>query len=212
MMLMCCNHSSPLWHYLAGKYPGRLGWLQSPSAWKTPKPWLPYALDNDAYQCWVKKTEWNESKWLAMLQSAKLTRQHPLWLIVPDVVCNAKATLEQWEVYSPIARKFGWPLAFAVQDGMQSSDVPKTADVVFVGGSTKWKWRTLPQWCRDFPRVHVGRVNEIRRLWTCEDYKVESVDGTGWFKKTDDGPQARQLIQWIEGQRSEIYDHKELNL
>lgn len=213
-MMVLNGQSNQIWHYFAGKHPGKVGMLLGPSyfAKQAIRFWMPYALDNDAFQCFTKKKEWNEAAWIEMLKLAKLTRQRPLFCIVPDVVCDREKTLESWEKYSPVVIRYGWPLAFAVQNGMDERDVPKNADIVFIGGDTEWKWSTLPEWCRLFKRVHVGRVNEIRRLWTCEDYGVESVDGSGWFRGTDGGRQARQLIQWIEGQRSEIYDHKELNL
>jgi hypothetical protein len=62
------------------------------------------------------------------------------------------------------------------------SDVPYNADIVFIGGSTSWKWRTLRTWTGAFPRVHVGRVNSRRLLEMAENCGAESCDGTGWFR------------------------------
>lgn len=204
-MMLMCGQSNQMWHYLAGRYPGRVGMLLGPSYFKKQaiRSWMPYALDNDAYQAWQKKTPWDYKAWAEMIQWAKLSGQAPLWILVPDVVADRKATLENFARYAPEARATKWPIAFAVQDGMALGDVPSGVDVVFVGGTTGWKWRTLPMWCQHFPRVHVGRVNELRRLWTCEDYKVESVDGSGWFRDTASGRRARALLCWIEGHRSE---------
>jgi hypothetical protein len=70
----------------------------------------------------------------------------------------------------------------AVQDGMTPADVPKECAVVFVGGTTSWKWRSLPMWASSFSRVHVGRVNSIRLLLMAENAGAESCDGTGWFR------------------------------
>jgi hypothetical protein len=99
------------------------------------------------------------------------------------------------------AGQYGWPLAFAVQDGMTPSDVPGNAEVVFVGGTTKWKWDTAEMWAKSFPRVHVGRVNEVRRLWQCADLGIEPVDGTGWFRDSEDGRRIPQLVGFLEGRR-----------
>ena len=77
---------------------------------------------------------------------------------------------------------FGCPLAFAAQDGMTPADVPNNADVVFIGGTTSWKWRNLLSWTVAFPRVHVGRVNSRRLLEQAETAGAESCDGTGWFR------------------------------
>jgi hypothetical protein len=204
MMLMPANHSSPTVHYLAGKYPNRLAWLVGPSAMLKTKlrPWMPYALDNDAFSAWSQKKPWDVEAWRALLQWAQLSRHKPLWVLVPDVVADREATLQNWVRYAPEAAAYKWPLAFAVQDGMTPADVPADAAIVFVGGTTRWKWQTLPMWAESCARVHVGRVNELRRLWTCEEYGVESVDGTGWFRDTQDGRRIRYLKLWLEQEKA----------
>lgn len=203
MMLMPANASNSLVHYLAGKHPGKLGWLVGPSArTKTRlRPWMPYALDNDAFAAFSSGRDWSESEWLEMLKWARSSGIKPLWSLIPDVVANKQATLAKWDRYASTVDRFGFLKAFAVQDGMKLSDVPREAAVVFVGGTTEWKWRTLPMWANSFPRVHVGRVNELRRLWTCEDLGVESVDGSGWFRATQDGRKGRAIQAWVEGHR-----------
>lgn len=203
--MLMCGQSNQVWHYYAGRYPGKVGMLLGPSyfAKQAIRKWMPYALDNDAFTAWRNKTQWDKQAWEAMLQRAKLTGIAPLWVLVPDVVADRQATLESWERYAPIASKYGWPLAFAVQDGMTLSDVPHDAQVVFVGGTTEWKWRTLPMWAESGRRVHVGRVNELHRLWTCERLGVESVDGSGWFRGTDQGRQGRLIELWINGEGEE---------
>lgn len=169
--------------YLAGKFPGKVGHLCSPRKGgrmpNGPYDFLPYALDNGRFAAGV---EWSEEEWIATLNWARLSGLCPRWALVPDFVGDREATLREWGVYSDRVAAYGWPLAFAVQDGMVPSDVPSEANVVFVGGSTEWKWRTLRMWCGSFPRVHVGRVNSYERLWQCEDARAESCDGTGWFR------------------------------
>jgi hypothetical protein len=196
---MPANHSSSLLHYLAGQHPGRLGWLIGPSAVSKTKlrPWMPYALDNDAYSAWFRKREWNADAWRSMLSWAKQSGLRPRWTLVPDVVADKDATIENWHRYAPEAKSWGWPLAFAVQDGMEPTDVPTGADVIFVGGTAEWKWDNLLKWTRNFKRVHVGRVNELQRLWECQAEGVESVDGTGWFRATLNGRQGRDLVTWL---------------
>lgn len=208
MMLMPANASNATVHYFAGRYPGRIGWLVGPSARAKTKlrEWMPYALDNDAFSTFSKGTQWSEVEWLELLKWSRSSGMKPIWAIVPDVVGDRSKTIELWHRYAPTVERFGFAKAFAVQDGMEPGDVPLEANVVFVGGTTEWKWRTLPMWSRAFPRVHVGRVNEIRRLWTCQDLGVESVDGSGWFRATQDGRQAASIKNWIAGLRLETDD------
>ena len=54
----------------------------------------------------------------------------PRWVLVPDVVADREATLAKWEQYAPVAVRYGWPLAIAVQDGMTPADIPAGAEVI----------------------------------------------------------------------------------
>jgi len=197
-MVMPSNNSSGVVHYLAGKYPGSVGWLLGPSSWKDPRPYLPYALDNDAYTAWTQRKPWDEAAWLTMLKKARKAVRQPLWCLVPDVVADRTATLENWKRYVGVVLDFGFEPAFAAQDGMTASDIPEESKVVFIGGTTEWKWKSLATWAATGRRIHVGRVNEVNRLNSCQRLKVESVDGSGWFRGTMNGRQASGLIDWIE--------------
>lgn len=180
---MPSNNSGIQVGYLAGKYPNRLGWLLSPDAgWKNPPAWMPYALDNGAFAAWSNKREWDEHRFVDLLDRAKLTAM-PLWVAVPDVVADAKSTIAKWHEWVPRINEISrFVLAFVVQDGMTVADVPLDAQVIFVGGTTEWKWRHLRMWTKHFNRVHVGRVNSERLLWMAHDAGAESCDGTGWFR------------------------------
>jgi hypothetical protein len=168
--------------YLAGAYQGRFGHLFSPAGWRKPRWGLPYALDNGAFARWDEAAFVNMVQTVAGLVTTRTIVNPPLWVIVPDVVADRAATLERWREWAPKLKPFGWPLAFAVQDGMTQDDVPNDAEVIFVGGSTDWKWRTVWDWTRHNRRVHVGRVNGYEWLWRCHEAGVESCDGTGWFR------------------------------
>ena len=206
MMVMPANHSSPVIHWMAGAYPGKIGWLVGPSARKKTKlqDWMPFALDNDAYSSFINKTEWDLKAWLDLVFLVKLTRRKPLWAIIPDSVGNKSETVRLWGLHAETIKEAGWAAAFAVQDGMVPQDVPKEADVVFVGGSTQWKWKTAQMWCAEFPRVHIGRVNSLNRLILCEKFGAESVDGTGWFRDQSDQTKIPSLIRWMSGEATDM--------
>ena len=183
LVVMPSNHSGFALGRLFGKYPGRLGWLISPGGWRKPPSWLPYALDNGAYSAWLNKQEWDEHAFVRLLERAAKAHT-PLWCVVPDVVADKDGTISKWREWLPILDILlpGVPRAFAVQDGMEPSDVPQNADIVFVGGTFEWKWRTVRLWTESFPRVHVARVNTERKLWEVDVAGAESCDGTGWFR------------------------------
>ena len=89
-MLMPASHSSPTFHYLCGKHPGKFGWLFGPAGAKKCKlrPWVSFALDNDAFGAWVNKTPWDSDAWIAMLNFIRMTGYDPRWVLVPDVVAD----------------------------------------------------------------------------------------------------------------------------
>lgn len=196
VIVMPANNTGIAVGWMAGRYPGKIGHLFSPGAQRGPftrEFGIPYAFDNGAF---ALGEAWQEEPWIKMLDWGRLSGQRPLWALVPDVVGDRAGTLRRWGQYAGIVADYGWPLAFAVQDGMVAADVPISADVVFVGGSTEWKWKTMPMWCGHFQRVHVGRVNTYRRLWQCDDAGAESCDGTGWTR--GDQIQARGLRAYLE--------------
>jgi len=194
MLVMVSNSCKGVFHHLATKYPGHVGHLYSPDGWRTPRHWLPYALDNGAWPAYTKGIEWDKEAFLKHVQTAIRAHIKPLWIAVPDVVTERQATLDRWLEYEGRLRMCRIPLAFVVQDGMTKEDVPESADLIFVGGSTDWKWGTLRKWCQGFDRVHVGRVNTEKQLWICHDYGAESVDGTGWFHTK----QTEQLQHYLQ--------------
>ncbi len=196
VIVMPANNTGIQVGWMAGRFPGKVGHLFSPKAQRGPFVFMPYALDNGAFGAFSAGTEWDEVPWFELLDWARLSGQAPRWALAPDVVADRIRTLRKWDIYAPKLARYGWPLAFAVQDGMSAEDVPSDADVIFVGGSTEWKWRTVAMWCGSFPRVHIGRVNTYRRLWDCHDAGAESCDGTGWTR--GDQRQLRGLMAYLE--------------
>lgn len=185
MIVMPANNSSMHLGWLAGQYPGRIGWLLGPTGWRTPHQWMPYGCDNDKFAATVKRRPWDEiayERMLVRVVAMERLGRPPLWMLVPDVPFDREGTLIEWKRWAPKIKSYGWRLAFAVQDGMTQSDVPADADVIFVGGTTEWKLATIWYWCENNPDVHVGRVNGYRGLWHCHDAGAKSVDGTGFFR------------------------------
>lgn len=196
MKVLCSNQTGTLFGWLAGRFPGFIGNLFSTDGKFTPWQFAPYALDNGAFPAWTKREPWNESAWLRLIDRAAACAMQPEWALVPDVVADKDRTIESWHRYAPRLIERGFKLAFAAQDGMRPGDVPDGAAVVFVGGTTEWKWRTMPLWCAAGYRVHVGRVNYETQLLKCYGSGAESTDGTGWFRGSDG--QFNGLVRYLE--------------
>lgn len=191
MIVLLANNSGWDAGVLYGRYPECVGHLYSPPTGRRPNFMPPYAIDNGRYASFVSGKTWDESAFLRLLETHGAAAR---WVVVPDVVGDRDGTLREWDAWVP--RLSGLPLAMAVQDGMTAADVPSEASVVFIGGTTIWKRRTLCYWPAHFDRVHVGRINTEKWLWRCEDAGVESCDGTGWFR--GDKRQFRGLARFLD--------------
>lgn len=175
MIVLIANNNGAEAKRLRDAYPDRIGHIYSPDGWRG-NPWPHYALDNGAF------AGFNEPAFYKLLFNAEKAAHAPRWVAVPDVVGDRDATLALWKRWHNKVDRFGWPLAFVVQDGMTRADVPKDAAVIFVGGSTEFKQSTAARWCAEFPRVHIGRFNGERDLLRYHAMGAESCDGTGWFR------------------------------
>lgn len=186
--------------FLFGQYPDRLAHLHSVDRLAEPIQGISWALDNGVFGAFSTGKQWTEEPLYRFLD--RYSAWNPLWVVVPDSIGNRDETLRLWDIHASALQSFGVKMAMAVQDGMTAADVPSEAEVVFVGGSTSWKWRNLRMWTETFPRVHVGRVNTEKLLWMAHDSGAESCDGTGWFR--GNRQQLAGLDRYLQGHRSQM--------
>jgi hypothetical protein len=134
----------------------------------------PYALDNGCFSGKLPKA------WGRMLDEAHEVR--PLWVTLPDVVGDARRTLELFDRFEDQAQ--GLPKALVLQDGIGNLPIPwdKIA-AVFIGGSDEFKVSREAKAAATAARmlgklVHVGRVNTAARV---RDWLglADSIDGSG---------------------------------
>jgi len=101
----------------------------------------------------------------------------------PDVVADAKATLDLWPFWSQLIRGVGFVPALVLQDGMLASEVPwKELGAVFVGGTDEWKFSQQARELCAYAKarglwVHVGRVNSMQRIREARESGADSFDG-----------------------------------
>jgi len=188
-MIMPGNDLSGLCHYFAGKYPGRIGMLNTPASFKKPPKYMPWALDNGCF------TKWEPERFRSILKRSK-THHQPLWVCVPDVVADAEATLKLWHEWN---KQIPFRLAFVCQDGHEPRDVPKGSACCFIGGSTDWKLKNAHKFKGVCSLLHIGRVTTLSRLLWAEQIGADSVDGTGFFRGK--GKQYNDFIEWFEGRK-----------
>ena len=141
-----------------------------------------YCLDNGAWTAYQQGTPWNFGAFVRLVTRFGYGAD---FVVVPDVVADAAATIRRTAVWLPILDGIGRRRLVAVQDGMTDADVKAwlSDDVgIFLGGSTEWKWSTVYQWGELAHRVgcyfHVGRVNSRRLVLRCSRAGADSFDGT----------------------------------
>ncbi len=119
----------------------------------------------------------------ALLERERENRERCRFVVAPDVVCSQRRTLELFARWRE--RLIGWPIALAIQNGVEQFDLPwDEIEAVFVGGDDPFKTsqpvlhvirtaQALGKW------VHVGRVNGPERFRWCVENGVDSIDGSG---------------------------------
>lgn len=183
----------------------QIGYIDTPAQGNRRPKGVTWCADNG---CFGKGYPGDE-QWLAWLTKNAHAAADCLFATAPDVVGDARATLARSVPWLSKIRELGYPAALVAQDGLENLDVPwDEFDVLFIGGSTEWK---LGDAARDLvkeakargKRVHMGRVNSLRRYRYAEAIGCDTVDGTfltfgpdknlgrlrGWINNLETQPQ-----------------------
>lgn len=140
-------------------------------------PTARFAIDNGAF------SSFNYKGFESLIEREKGRRQLCRFVAVPDVVGDARRTLEVFDYWHN--RLCLWPLALVAQDGLEDLPIPwSLIQAVFIGGSTEWKISrhaaaVIKAAKAMRKHVHVGRVNEPTRWDYFEKLGADSVDGSG---------------------------------
>jgi hypothetical protein len=139
-----------------------------------------WAADNG---CFAQGDRFDAVAWLAWV--AQLPRSHRcVFVVAPDVLGDAAATLTRSAPYLEAIRELGFPAALVAQDGLEHLRMAwDSFDALFIGGSTEWKLSQaafeLAAEARERGKwTHLGRVNSRRRLLLGTENGIHSADGT----------------------------------
>lgn len=149
---------------------------------------IPWAADNDCFQ------GLDAVAYVRMLDAIQ-GAPGCLFVTVPDVVGDARATAELFELWHPAVRRRGLPVALVAQDGLEATSPWLIAqwhriDCLFIGGSTEYKLSAeaerLVREARFRGRwVHMGRVNSRKRFDYARQIGCHSVDGSKFSRWRD---------------------------
>lgn len=142
-------------------------------------PEMQFGIDNGAFG------RFDGPLFLRLLKREEPRKHLCRFVAIPDVVGDARRTLEVFRFWRVKPELAGWPLALVVQNGQENLDIPwDQLDAIFVGGDTHWKEGPAAAGCIKAAKalgkwVHVGRVNTPGRFEHFEAMGADSIDGTG---------------------------------
>lgn len=137
-----------------------------------------WILDNGAFTT----KGFIEGHWLDWMNATKQFKDTCICVVIPDVVGDYIATIEQFKEYAPKAQSYFDHIAFVTQDGLTCDMTPwDDFDVLFIGGTDEHKMGKeagylIQEGLKRGKHIHVGRVNTEYRLmqfWQCHTW-----DGT----------------------------------
>jgi hypothetical protein len=128
------------------------------------------------------------------------------FVVIPDKIGDAKETLSLFMRWQPIVKELDLPVAYVLQDGLESVGVPwDLTDVVFVGGTTEFKLGSVARKAVESAKergkwAHMGRVNTAKRALYAREIGCDSFDGSSWGRFPDTF--LDDLIAILEPERS----------
>lgn len=151
--------------------------------------------------CFAAPHKFRLDQYLAWLVERQPYTASCLFATAPDVVGDAKATLERSRYVLPVIRALGFKAALVAQDGLERLTVPwETFDVLFIGGTTTWKLSEhaygLVAEAKDRGLwAHQGRCNSLKRLRAAAISGYDSADGT--FLKFGPDVNLPRVERWL---------------
>ncbi len=182
-MLMLLDTNSTQWQQAPGEFGAgvEIGQLITPLTGFSDYG-ASYAIDNGSFK------RFDEKRFRAILRRQFPRRDRCLFVALPDVVCNARRTLELFDHWSP--KLDGWPRALVMQNGQEDLPIPwARVSAAFIGGDDRFKDSNAAM---DIAKtahamgkhIHFGRVNGVARARKLVEFSNEtgieiSIDGSG---------------------------------
>ncbi|MGW2550061.1 hypothetical protein [Streptomyces sp. NPDC001635] len=176
----------------------RIAWMNTPKQQNILPAGQVWAADNGRFgKGWP-----GYDRWWKFLEDHADRAADCLFAVAPDVPMDAAATLAESAPWLPKIRALGYPAAFAAQDGAEDLELPwDDIDVLFLAGSTEWKLgpaaRALTREAKlRGKRVHMGRVNSLKRLRYAASIGCDTADGTHVAFRPD--VYLQEALNWVD--------------
>jgi hypothetical protein len=175
-----------------------LGMISTPKQGNKLMPGVVWCADNGVFG----KGYPGDATFLTWMRNRAHAADSCLFVVAPDVVGDALATLERSRPWLPVIRSLGYKAAFVAQDGMQHMDPPwEDFDVLFIGGSTEFKHDPLTRLLIAEAKargkwVHMGRVNSRKRFLYSQWLGCDSADGT--YVAFGPDKNIHDVVRWLD--------------
>jgi hypothetical protein len=175
---------------------GVLGFIDTPHQQNIRPADVFWCADNGCFS-----SRFKEDHWWRFLERHADDLDLCAFATAPDVVGDARATLERSLPWLPKIRALGYPAAFVAQDGIENTEIPwDEFDAWFIGGTNEFK---LGELSRELVAealsrgkwVHMGRVNSKKRWKLAESWGCDSADGT--FLTYGPAVNLPKLLNWF---------------
>lgn len=183
---------------------GALGFIDTPLQRNKRPDHVIWCADNGCFN----DATFSESRWITWLHDNAEHASTCWFATAPDVLGDAESTLYRSLPWLPRIHALGYPAAYVAQDGQETVPLPwHLFDVLFIGGTTNFKLGTVARRLvaeakQQGKRVHMGRVNSLRRYRYAESIGCDSADGTilkhgpaknlirilGWYRDLEQRP------------------------
>jgi len=179
----------------------RLGFMITPDMGNKVPDGVMVAADN---ACFNNPHAYTDERYEKFLQKMPLGRT--LFATAPDVLGDHGLTVDRSIPMLRLIRSMGLKAAFVAQDGWDDWTTPwKEMDVIFIGGSTRFKFRDGRYAVQAAKRrgiwAHMGRVNSLDRLRAAVGIGCNSADGTYLkFGPDKNWPKLRRWLDHIDEQ------------
>lgn len=136
-----------------------------------------WALDNGCFG------RFDKIEFLRLMERESAARESCLFVCCPDVVGNARRTMESFDQWWEMLGL--WPIALVAQDGVEDLEIPwRLLKAIFIGGTDRFKNSVA---AIDIVKTatllevhsHVGRVNTAKRFIRYHEAGADTCDGSG---------------------------------
>ena len=151
-------------------------------------PFTNYAVDNGAWSDYVHHRPFDTERFKKTLVKIARQSSEPDFIVLPDIVCGGKSSLELSKKYLHLTEQFRCflPIQDGIVPGMIGEYIWGKISGIFIGGSDTWKWRNLHIWVKlahiHNKKIHVGRVGTLRNMQKCFFAGVDSADGSALIR------------------------------